>query len=105
MGASTLRIIFKHLVPNALSTILVFATLSAATAIIGETSLTYLGYGVRPPDTSLGLLVSRGTDAASTSPWLFYYPGLLILLIVLAINVVGDSIRSAFDPKHNRVRD
>lgn len=105
MGASTRRIILKHLIPNALSTILVFATLSAATSIIAETSLTFLGYGVHPPDTSLGLLVSQGTDAAETRPWLFYYPGLLILVIVLAVNVVGDSIRDAFDPKHNRVRD
>jgi ABC-type dipeptide/oligopeptide/nickel transport system permease subunit len=105
MGASNSRIIFKHLVPNALSTILVFGTLTAATAIIAETSLTYLGYGVRPPDTSLGLLVSNGVDAAETRPWLFYYPGILILIIVLAVNLIGDSIRNAFDPKNNRVRD
>jgi peptide/nickel transport system permease protein len=105
MGASTSRIIFKHLIPNSLSTILVFGTLSAAVAIIAETSLTYLGYGVHPPDTSLGLLVSQGVDAAETRPWLFYYPGLLILVIVLAVNLIGDGIRNAFDPKHNRVRD
>jgi peptide/nickel transport system permease protein len=105
MGASNFRIIFRHLIPNALSTILVFGTLFAATSIVAETSLTYLGYGVKPPDTSLGLLVSRGVDAVNTRSWLFYYPGLLILVIVLAVNLVGEGIRNAFDPRNNRVRD
>lgn len=105
MGASTNRIVLRHLIPNSLGTILVFGTLTAAVAIIAETSLTYLGYGIAAPDTSLGLLVSSGVDAAETRPWLFYYPGLLILVLVLAVNLIGDGIRNAFDPKHNRVRD
>ncbi|MDT4937471.1 MAG: glutathione transport system permease protein [Pseudonocardiales bacterium] len=105
MGASNFRIIFRHLIPNALGTILVFATLFAATSIVAETSITYLGYGVKTPDTSLGLLVSNGVDAINTRPWLFYYPGLLILIIVLATNLVGEGIRNAFDPRNNRVRD
>lgn len=105
MGASNSRIILRHLIPNSLGTILVFGTLTAAVAIIAETSLTYLGYGITAPDTSLGLLVSQGVDAADTRGWLFYYPGLLILVIVLAVNLIGDGIRNAFDPKHNRVRD
>jgi ABC-type dipeptide/oligopeptide/nickel transport system permease subunit len=105
MGASNLRVIVKHMIPNALGTILVFGTIFAATSIVAETSLTYLGYGVHPPDTSLGLLVSNGVDAASTRPWLFYYPGLLIVVIVLAVNLIGEGIRNAFDPRHNRVRD
>jgi ABC-type dipeptide/oligopeptide/nickel transport system permease subunit len=105
MGASNFRIIFRHMIPNTLSTILVFATLFAATSIVAETSVTYLGYGVKPPDTSLGLLVSRGVDAADTRPWLFYYPGILILFIVLSVNLIGEGIRNAFDPRHNRVRD
>jgi peptide/nickel transport system permease protein len=105
MGASNFRIILRHLIPNSLSTILVFATLYAAVSIIAETSLTYLGYGVHPPDTSLGLLISQGVDAAQTRPWLFYYPGILILLLVLAVNLIGEGIRNAFDPRHTRVRD
>jgi ABC-type dipeptide/oligopeptide/nickel transport system permease subunit len=105
MGASNFRIIFRHMIPNALSSILVFATLFAAVSIIAETSLTYLGYGVHPPDTSLGLLISQGVDAAQTRPWLFYYPGILILLLVLAVNLIGEGIRNAFDPRHTRVRD
>ena len=105
MGASNFRIVLKHLIPNSLSTILVFATLYAAVSIIAETSLTYLGYGVHPPDTSLGLLISQGVDASQTRPWLFYYPGILILLLVLAVNLIGEGIRNAFDPRHTRVRD
>lgn len=105
MGASNFRIIFRHLIPNSLSTILVFGTLFAAVSIVAETSLTFLGYGVHPPDTSLGLLISNGVNAAETRPWLFYYPGILILLLVLAVNLIGEGIRNAFDPRHNRVRD
>lgn len=105
MGASNFRIIMRHMIPNSLSTILVFATLFAAVSIIAETSLTYLGYGVHPPDTSLGLLISQGVDASQTRPWLFYYPGILILLLVLAVNLIGEGIRNAFDPRHTRVRD
>lgn len=105
MGAGTWRIIVRHLIPNSLGTILVFGTLTAAVAVIAETSLTYLGFGVVPPDVSLGRLVSDGVQAEQTRWWLFYPPGLLILVLVLAINLVGDGIRNAFDPKHNRVRD
>lgn len=105
MGASNFRIISRHLIPNTLGTILVFGTLFAATSIVAETSITYLGYGVKVPDTSLGLLVSNGVDAVNTRPWLFYYPGFLILVIVLLVNLVGEGIRKAFDPRNNRVRD
>ncbi len=105
MGASNFRIIFRHMIPNTLSTILVFATLFAASSIVAETSVTYLGYGIKAPDTSLGLLISKGVDAAETRPWLFYFPGILILIIVLAVNLMGEGIRNAFDPRHNRVRD
>lgn len=105
MGAGTFRIIFRHMLPNTLSTILVFGTISAAVSIVVETSLTFLGVGVKPPDTSLGLLISRGVQAADTRPWLFYYPGILIIIIVLAVTLIGEGIRNAFDPKHNRVRE
>lgn len=105
LGASDKRIIFKHLIPNALGSIIVWVTLAAATAIILEASLTYLGFGVNQANaTSLGRLVSDGVQAASTRPWLFYFPGIALLLIVLAINLIGDGIRDAFDPSHARVR-
>jgi ABC-type dipeptide/oligopeptide/nickel transport system permease subunit len=105
LGASNPRIVFKHLIPNALGSIIVWTTLAAAVAIILEASLTYLGFGVNGSgQTSLGRLVSDGAQAASTRPWLFYFPGITLLLIVLSINMVGDGIRDAFDPSNRRVR-
>jgi ABC-type dipeptide/oligopeptide/nickel transport system permease subunit len=104
LGASNRRIIFKHLIPNSLGSIIVWATLGAATSVIIEASLTYLGYGVQGNDTSLGRLVSDGVSAADTRPWLFYIPGLVLMTIVMAINLIGDGIRDAFDPSHTRVR-
>jgi ABC-type dipeptide/oligopeptide/nickel transport system permease subunit len=105
LGASNGRIVFKHLIPNALGSLIVWTTLAAATAIILEASLTYLGFGVNGAgQTSLGRLVSDGAQAASTRPWLFYFPGITLLLIVLSINLIGDGIRDAFDPSNRRVR-
>ena len=105
LGASNSRIIFKHLIPNALGSLIVWTTLAAANAIILEASLTYLGYGVNGAgQTSLGRLVSDGAQAASTRPWLFYFPGVTLLIIVLSINLIGDGIRDAFDPSNRRVR-
>lgn len=105
LGASNRRIIFKHLIPNALGSLIVWTTLSAATAIILEASLTYLGFGVNGANqTSLGRLVSDGVQAASTRPWLFYFPGITLLIIVLSINLIGDGVRDAFDPSNRRVR-
>ncbi|PRX49030.1 peptide/nickel transport system permease protein [Prauserella shujinwangii] len=104
LGASDLRIIFKHLVPNALGSVIVNATILVAIAILIETALSYLGFGVRPPDTSLGLLVSDNQTAVSTRPWLFYFPGLFIIIIALTINFIGDGLRDAFDPQQKKVR-
>jgi ABC-type dipeptide/oligopeptide/nickel transport system permease subunit len=104
LGASDARIIFRHLVPNALGSIIVNATILVALAILLETALSYLGFGVRPPDTSLGLLVSQAQTAVQTRPWLFFFPGLFIILIVLTINFIGDGLRDAFDPQQTTVR-
>ena len=104
LGASDARIIFRHLVPNALGSIIVNATVLVAVAILLETALSYLGFGVRPPDTSLGLLVSQAQTAVQTRPWLFFFPGLFIILIALTINFIGDGLRDAFDPQQTRVR-
>lgn len=103
LGASDRRIMFKHLIPNMLGSIIVWATLTAATVILLEASLTYLGFGVAN-DISLGRLVSEGVSAAQTRPWLFYFPGLMLLVIALCINLIGDGIRDAFDPSNKRVR-
>jgi ABC-type dipeptide/oligopeptide/nickel transport system permease subunit len=104
LGASDARIMFRHLLPNATGSIIVNATVTVAIAILLETALSYLGLGIQPPDTSLGLLVSTGQQAATTRPWLFYFPGLVIIVIALTINFVGDGLRDAFDPTQTRVR-
>lgn len=104
LGASDARIIFRHLVPNALGSIFVNLTILVATAILIETALSYLGFGVLPPDTSLGLLVSEAQTALTTRPWLFYFPGLFIIIIALTINFIGDGLRDAFDPQQTKVR-
>jgi ABC-type dipeptide/oligopeptide/nickel transport system permease subunit len=104
LGASDTRIIRRHLLPNAIGPIIVNATITVAVAILAETSLSYLGLGIQPPDTSLGLLVSLGQSAATTRPWLFYFPGLFIIVIALCVNFVGDGLRDAFDPTQRRVR-
>ena len=104
LGAGNGRIMFRHLLPNAVGPIIVNATLVVALAILAETALSYIGLGIQPPDTSLGQLVAQGQQAATTRPWLFYFPGLFIIVIVLTINFVGDGLRDAFDPTQTRVR-
>ncbi len=104
LGATDRRIIFRHLLPNATGPIIVNATIVVALAILLETALTYVGLGVHSPDTSLGLLVQTGQSAAQTRPWLFYFPGLAIVIIALTINFIGDGLRDAFDPTQTRVR-
>ena len=104
IGVTDRRIIFRHVLPNALGPIIVSATLSIAGAILVETALSYLGLGVKAPDSSLGLLVSDYQAAFQTRPWLFWFPGIFIILICLSVNFVGDGLRDAFDPKQTRVR-
>ena len=104
MGASDLRIIVRHLVPNALGTVIVAATITIATAILTETALSFVGFGVVSPDTSLGLLISSAQLSVQTQPWLFYFPGLFIILIALTVNFIGDGLRDAFDPRQTLVR-
>lgn len=104
LGATDRWIIFRHLIPNALGPVIVNVTILVAVAILIETALSFLGLGVQPPDTSLGLLVSNADTAVSTRPWLFYFPGAFIIVIALTINFVGDGLRDAFDPTQTRVR-
>jgi peptide/nickel transport system permease protein len=101
-GASNRRIIFKHILPNAMGIIIVVGTLLMSGAILIETSLSYLGFGVRPPDVSLGLLISEYQGTFSISPWLFWWPGALIVSIALCVNFIGDGLRDAFDPRQRR---
>lgn len=101
-GASDRRIIFKHILPNAIGVIIVSGTLLMSSAILIETALSYLGFGVTAPDVSLGTLISRFQDSFSVSPWLFWWPGLFIVSIALCINFIGDGLRDAFDPRQKR---
>ena len=101
-GASNRRIIFKHILPNAIGVIIVNVTLIMSGAILLEAALSYLGFGVVPPDVSLGLLISQYQDSFTTRPWLFWYPGLIIIIVALSVNFIGDGLRDAFDPRQRR---
>ncbi|MBT0567143.1 ABC transporter permease [Williamsia sp. CHRR-6] len=102
-GASSARIIFRHILPNTIGVIVVSATLTTAVAILLETSLSYLGVGVRDPDTSLGLLITENQAAFATRPWLFWWPGLFIVIIALTVNFIGDGLRDAYDPRQRSI--
>jgi ABC-type dipeptide/oligopeptide/nickel transport system permease subunit len=104
LGASGWRIIYRHLLPNVTGIIIVNATLTISAAILLETALSFVGLGVRAPDTSLGLLVNLYQNASQTRPWLFFWPGFFIIAIALSVNFIGDGMRDAFDPKQTRVR-
>lgn len=99
MGAKPSRVIFKHLLPNTIGVIVVNATFAIAGAVLLETSLSFLGFGVQAPDTSLGLLISQYQNSFSTRPWLFWWPGMVILAVALSVNFLGDGLRDAFDPR------
>ena len=101
-GASDRRIIFKHILPNSIGVIIVSGTLLMSGAILAESALSYLGFGVKPPDVSLGLLISQYQDTFTISPWLFWWPGSLIVTIALCVNFIGDGLRDAFDPRQRR---
>ncbi|MFD2469454.1 ABC transporter permease [Amycolatopsis silviterrae] len=104
MGQSPWRIIFKHIVPNMASLLIIDATINVGVAIIMETSLSFFGFGVQAPDVSLGTLISAGSDAVRTFPWLFYIPAGFLVFTVLAVNFVGDGLRDALDPSSSRSR-
>lgn len=101
-GASDLRIIFKHILPNAIGVVTVNISLMMSSAILVETGLSYLGFGVKAPDWSLGSIISANQAAFATRPWLFWFPGLFILALSLAVNFVGDGLRDAFDPRQKK---
>ena len=102
-GAGDLRIMFRHMLPNTLGPVIVNGTLAVATAILIEAALSFLGFGIKPPTPSLGVLVS-GAQANPQQWWLTVFPGLTIVLIVLCVNFVGDGLRDALDPSQRRVR-
>jgi len=102
LGASSWRVITRHLIPNAIGTIMVNTTLTVSGAILLESTLSYLGLGIVPPAVSLGMLVQEGQGAATTSPWQFLFPAGLLLTIVLCVFAIGDGMQTAFDPRNAR---
>ena len=99
LGASDGRLIFRHILPNALSPVLVSATLGVAGAILTESALSFLGIGVQPPTPSWGNMLIAGKQTLGTAWWLSAFPGLAILITVLGYNLLGEGIRDALDPR------
>jgi peptide/nickel transport system permease protein len=100
VGASDFRIIFRHILPNALSPVFVSATLGVAGAILLESGLSFLGLGVQPPDASWGNILTSGKDYITVGAWwLSFFPGMAILFTVLSYNLVGEGLRDAIDPR------
>jgi len=102
-GASNRRIMFKHILPNAVGVMIVNATLLMASAILLETALSFLGFGITLPEMSLGMIISEYQAAFQTRPFLFWWPGLFIVTIALCVNFIGDGLRDAFDPRQRRI--
>ncbi len=99
LGVSDIRLIFRHILPNALSPVFVAATFGIAGAILVESSLSFLGLGVQPPTPSWGNILTAGKDNIEVAWWLSLYPGLAILITVLSYNLVGEGLRDALDPR------
>lgn len=104
LGLPEARIIFRHMVPNAIAPVLVSATLGVASAILTESALSFLGFGVRPPFATWGNILADGRSYIFDAPWLFFVPGTSILVVVLAFNLVGEGLREALNPKLRRLR-
>ncbi|MBB5835436.1 ABC transporter permease [Kribbella italica] len=101
-GAGDLWVLGRHILPNAASVVIVQATVAIPAAILGEAVLSFLGLGIQPPAPSLGTMLSDAQQFATRAPWAAVMPGLAIMLLVLAFNIVGDSLRDALDPKASR---
>lgn len=104
MGVSSRRIITRHILPNVASILIIDTALNVAVAILAETSLSFLGFGVQPPDVSLGTLIADGTRSATTFPWVFLFPAGVLVLILVCANLTGDGLRDALDPGSANLR-
>jgi ABC-type dipeptide/oligopeptide/nickel transport system permease subunit len=103
-GAGDIRIMARHMLPNTVGPIVVNATLIVAAAILVEAALSFLGFGIQPPNAALGKLIADGQSEGFNLWWLVTFPGLVIVIIALAINFVGDGLRDALDPTQRRIR-
>jgi peptide/nickel transport system permease protein len=98
IGCRDARIVSKHLLPNAVAPIVVQATLDVGNVILLESVLSFLGYGIQPPQASWGSMLANAQENVTIAPWAAIYPGLMILITVLAVNYMGDGLRDALDP-------
>ncbi len=98
LGAGPIRVVFRHILPHLMPTVLVYATLGIATTVMLEATLSFLGVGVRPPTPSWGGIIFESQSYFLSAPWLVFFPGAAILLVALAFNLVGDALRDALDP-------
>ena len=99
LGLPERRIIFRHMIPNAVAPVLVSATIGVATAILTESALSFLGFGVQPPHATWGNILADGKGFIFDAPWLFFIPGVAILVVVLAFNLVGEGLREGLNPR------
>lgn len=104
MGVSNSRIIARHVLPNVASILIIDTALNVGVAILAETGLSFLGFGVQPPDVSLGTLIADGTKSATTFPWVFLFPAGVLVLILICANLTGDGLRDALDPGSTSLR-
>lgn len=98
-GQTTARIITRHITPNLIGPVIIYATLTVPEVIVTESFLSYLGFGVQEPLTSLGTLISEGTNVMEVMPWLLFFPAIFLVLLLLSLSFIGDGLRDAFDPK------
>lgn len=99
LGVSPGRIIVRHIIPNLAGPVVIYATLTVPEIILTESFLSYLGFGIQEPRTSLGTLISEGTSKLGVYPWMLYFPGAVLVLALLSLLYIGDGLRDAFDPR------
>jgi peptide/nickel transport system permease protein len=102
IGCGINRILLRHILPNVTAPVIVLATLGIPTAIIAGASLSFLGLGVQPPTPDWGEMLSSGRNQFALAPWLSIFPGLAIVMTVLSVNLFGDGLRDALDPRQER---
>ena len=98
MGVGPIRIVVRHLIPNIGSLLIISFTLGVVATVQSETALSFIGFGVQPPDVSLGTMLSDGANTVSSAPWLFYFPAGLVTLLTVSMALIGDGLRDALDP-------
>ncbi|MDO5645709.1 MAG: ABC transporter permease [Dermabacter sp.] len=98
MGVGTFTILYRHIIPNVASLLIIDAALGVSGAILSETALSFFGLGIQPPDVSLGTLISSGQNAVMTRPWLFLFPASFLVALLTSVNLIGDALRDAIDP-------